>query len=152
MSWNMNARKRDVSQIHDKQVSVFCEMLVNIRSFRYYGWDDFFLARLHAMTDSLVPAQQKLVVMKAVNSALVITFPCIPATALFIISYYQTNVSPSVQFQAVVMSLLNTFRCVSFNFMQSPCARFVTICQGTHCGICHQACERSPPPTTLSGA
>jgi len=128
MSWNMNARKRDVSHIHDKQVSVFCEMLVNIRSFRYYGWDDFFLARLHAMTDSLVPAQQKLVVMKAVNSALVITFPCIPATALFIISYYQTDVSPSVQFQAVVMSLLNTFRCVSCNFMQSPCARFVTIC------------------------
>jgi len=110
MSWKMNALKHDVSLIHDKQVSVFCEVLANIRSFRYYGWDDFFLARLHAMTDSLVPAQQKLVVMKAVNSALVIAFPCIPATAVFLISYYQTNVSPSVQFQAVVLSLLNTFR------------------------------------------
>ena len=110
MSWKMNALKHDVSLIHDKQVSVFCEVLANIRSFRYYGWDDFFLARLHAMTDSLVPAQQKLVVMKAVNSALVIAFPCIPATVVFLISYYQTNVSPSVQFQAVVLSLLNTFR------------------------------------------
>lgn len=110
MSWIMNKLKQDVSLVHDKQVSLFCEVLANIRSFRYYGWDAFFLGRMHSMIDSLVPAQQKLVLLKSANSALVIAFPCIPATAVFLISYYQTNAPPSIQFQAVVLSLLNTFR------------------------------------------
>jgi ABC-type multidrug transport system fused ATPase/permease subunit len=110
MSWKMNALKHEVSQIQDKQASLFCEVLANIRSFRFYGWDAFFLDKLDRMTDALVPAQRKLVWMKAVNSALVIAFPVIPATVIFVISYYETGVGPTLQFQALVLSLLNTFR------------------------------------------
>jgi hypothetical protein len=110
MSWQMNRLKHDVSKIQDKQASLFSEVLANIRSFRYYGWDSYFLKRLHLMTDELIPAQQKLVIMKAVNSCLVIAFPMIPATALFVSSYYDTGKGPTIPFQALALSLLNTFR------------------------------------------
>lgn len=119
MSRKMNALKHDVSQIQDKQASLFCEVLANIRSFRFYGWDAFFLEKLDRMTDELVPAQRKLVLMKAVNSALVIAFPVIPATVIFVISYYETGVGPTLQFQALVLSLLNTFRYVLYSLVIS---------------------------------
>jgi hypothetical protein len=112
MSWKMNMLKHEVSHIQDKQASLFCEVLANIRSFRFYGWDSFFLQKLNLMTDALGPAQHKLVLMKAVNSALVIAFPVIPATVIFVISYYDSGAGPTVQFQALVLSLLNTFRYV----------------------------------------
>jgi len=111
MSWLMNKLKHDVTEIQDKQASLFGEVLANMRSFRYYGWDSYFLKRLHGMTDALIPAQQKLVIMKAVNSCLVIAFPLFPAIALFVASYYDTGKGPTVPFQALVLSLLNTFRC-----------------------------------------
>lgn len=120
MSWKMNSLKRDVSQIQDKQASLFSEVLANIRSFRYYGWDSYFLKRLHAMTDALIPAQQKLVVMKALNSCLVIAFPVIPATVLFVSSYYRTGKGPTIAYQGLVLSLLNTFRCSCHNCSAYP--------------------------------
>ena len=122
MSWKMNNLKHDLSQIQDKQASLFSEVLANIRSFRYYGWDAYFLKRLHEMTDALIPSQGKLVVMKALNSCLVIAFPVIPATVLFVSSYYRTGKGPSIAFQGLVLSLLNTFRCAPRNRFTYPCS------------------------------
>jgi ABC-type multidrug transport system fused ATPase/permease subunit len=119
VSSQMNTLKDGIRRVQDKQVSLFCEILGNIRSFRYYGWDDFFLTKLHGMTDSLQPAQHKLAVLNAVVAALVIAFPIIPSLVIFLISYYTTYVSPSVQFQAVLLSLLNTFRCACFTLFQT---------------------------------
>jgi ABC-type bacteriocin/lantibiotic exporter with double-glycine peptidase domain len=121
VSSQMNTLKDGIRRVQDKQVSLFCEILGNIRSFRYYGWDDFFLTKLHGMTDSLQPAQYKLAVLNAVVAALVIAFPIIPSLVVFLISYYTTYVSPSVRFQAVLLSLLNTFRCACFTPFQANC-------------------------------
>ena len=113
MSKKMSEMKMVVRLAHDKQVTLFIEVLSSMWFWRYNGWDDYFLSKLHAITDSLAFSQLKLVAMKAVNSTVVIVFPCIPATVVFVIVYYQTNASPTQQFQAVVLSLLNTYRCAS---------------------------------------
>ena len=46
--------------IQAKQVSLFFEVLQNMRPFRFYGWDSFFLDRLHKLTDQMVPMLMRL--------------------------------------------------------------------------------------------
>jgi ATP-binding cassette, subfamily C (CFTR/MRP), member 1 len=110
MSIKMTSLKHDLNQVQDKQVSVFYEVLANIRPFRFYGWDSFFLQRLDQLTEDLIPIQSKIVLLKAFNVTTVVCFPCVCSLAVFLVRYYETGSFSNLPFQSTVLSLLNTFR------------------------------------------
>ena len=110
MSSKMTSLKRELNMVQDKQVSLFYEVIANIRPFRFYGWDLFFLNRLNEMTDALIPIQNKIVILKALNVTTVVCFPCVCMLTVFLVRYYETGSFSSTIFQATVVSLLNTFR------------------------------------------
>jgi len=62
----VRARKA-ISEIESKQISVFVEVLENIRTLRFYGWDAYMLNKLHKMTDAMSPLRRKLISLKMLN-------------------------------------------------------------------------------------
>ena len=62
----VRARKA-ISEIESKQISVFVEVLENIRTLRFYGWDSYMLQKLHKMTDAMAPLRRKLIFLKMLN-------------------------------------------------------------------------------------
>jgi ABC-type multidrug transport system fused ATPase/permease subunit len=62
----VKARKA-VSQAEGEQVAVFVEVLENIRTLRFYGWDTYMLQKLHTMTDAMASLQQRLIFLKMLN-------------------------------------------------------------------------------------
>jgi hypothetical protein len=100
MLLKMASLKRELNIEQDKQVSLFYEVLANIRSFRFYGWDLFFLNKLNILTDALIPIQNKILVLKALNVTTVVCFPCVCSLIVFIVRYYETGSFSSTTFQA----------------------------------------------------
>lgn len=110
MSLRMTSLKKELNMVQDKQVSMFYEVLANIRPFRLYGWDKFFLSRLDKLTEALIPVQNKVMVLKALNVSTVIIFPVVSSLIVFIVRFYETGSFSDNVFQGTVLSLLNTFR------------------------------------------
>lgn len=81
----VRARKA-VSAVESKQVSVFVEVLENIRTLRFYGWDSYMLQKLNNMTDSMMPLRRKLIFLKVVNIG--VSFIVSPFMALVLLSLY----------------------------------------------------------------
>ena len=110
MSLYMTALKQELSVVQDKQVSLFYEVLANIRPFRFYGWDRFFLNRLNTLTDALIPIQNKILILKALNVTTVVCFPCVTSFILFLVIFYTTGTMSTPTNTSTLLSLLNTFR------------------------------------------
>jgi ABC-type transport system involved in cytochrome bd biosynthesis fused ATPase/permease subunit len=81
----VKARKA-VSEVEAKQTSLFCEVLENIRTLRFYGWDTFMLQKLHAMTDAMEPLRRKLIILKMLNIGT--SFLVTPMMSLVLLSAY----------------------------------------------------------------
>jgi len=110
MSLYMTALKKELSVVQDRQVSLFYEVLANIRPFRFYGWDRFFLNRLNEMTHALIPIQNKILILKALNVTTVICFPCVASFIVFLVIFYTTGSMSTPTNSITLLSLLNTFR------------------------------------------
>jgi ATP-binding cassette subfamily C (CFTR/MRP) protein 2 len=110
MSLKMTSLKHQLNAVQDKQVSVFYEVLANIRPFRFYGWDEYFLQSLDRLTAALTPIQNKITVLKALNVTLVVCFPPMCSLVVFLLRFYETGSFSSTLFQSTILSLLNTFR------------------------------------------
>ena len=59
--------RKEVSNAENNQASVFVEIIENIRTLRFYGWDSYMLRKLHAMTDAMVPLRRNLIFLKMLN-------------------------------------------------------------------------------------
>jgi ABC-type multidrug transport system fused ATPase/permease subunit len=110
MSLYMTALKQELSVVQDKQVSLFYEVLANIRPFRFYGWDRYFLDRLNNLTDALIPIHNKILILKALNVTAVVCFPCVASFILFLVIFYTTGSMSTPSNTITLLSLLNTFR------------------------------------------
>jgi ABC-type multidrug transport system fused ATPase/permease subunit len=119
MSLRMTSLKHEMSCAQDRQVSLFYEVISNIRPFRLYGWDVFFLDRLNKLTEQLAPIQRKIMVLKALNVSTVIIFPCFVSLIVFIVHFTETGMFNSTVFQNTLLSLLNTFRYPLLNLPSS---------------------------------
>ena len=96
--------------VQSKQVSLFFEVLQNMRPFRFYGWDAFFLDKLNKLTDEMAPLLVQLGIFKSLNLALV--FACPPLMGIAIFGHYTVtngrDLPASIAFPC--LSLFNTLR------------------------------------------
>ena len=94
--------------IQSKQVTLFFEVLQNMRPFRFYGWDAFFLGKLNKLTDEMAPLLMQLGYFKSLNLALV--FACPPLMGIAIFGHFtkSSDLLPGVAFPS--LSLFNTLR------------------------------------------
>jgi ABC-type multidrug transport system fused ATPase/permease subunit len=96
--------------VQSKQVSLFFEVLQNMRPFRFYGWDAFFLDKLNKLTDEMAPLLVQLGIFKSLNLALV--FACPPLMGIAIFGHYTVtngrDLPANIAFPC--LSLFNTLR------------------------------------------
>jgi hypothetical protein len=101
----VRARKA-VSAVESRQVSVFVEVLENIRTLRFYGWDSYMLLKLNDITDSMMPLRRKLIFLKVVN--ITVSFIVSPLMALVLLSLYAAkNGKLDKNFTFLVQSLFD---------------------------------------------
>jgi ABC-type multidrug transport system fused ATPase/permease subunit len=94
--------------VQSKQVTLFFEVLQNMRPFRFYGWDAYFLLKLNKLTDEMAPLLLQLGVFKSLNLALV--FACPPLMAIAIFGYYTKSTDLPATIAFTTLSLFNTLR------------------------------------------
>jgi ABC-type multidrug transport system fused ATPase/permease subunit len=94
--------------IQSKQVTLFFEVLQNMRPFRFYGWDEFFLGKLNKLTDEMAPLLVQLGYFKSLNLALV--FACPPLMAIAIFGHYTKSIDLPAGLAFTTLSLFNTLR------------------------------------------
>ena len=96
------------NDVQSKQVSLFFEVLQNMRPFRFYGWDAFFLGRLNKLSDEMAPLLIQLGIFKSLNLALV--FACPPLMGIAIFGYYTKTKDLPATIAFPALSLFNTLR------------------------------------------
>jgi len=97
------------NEVQNKQVSLFFEVLQNMRPFRFYGWDAFFLSKLNKLSDEMAPLLMKLGIFKSLNLTLVFSCPPLMAIAIFG-SYSQWTGKLPATLAFTTLSLFNTLR------------------------------------------
>ena len=119
----VRARKA-VSEVENKQISVFVEVLENIRTLRFYGWDSYMLQKLHRMTDAMVPLRRRLIYLKMLNIGT--SFIVSPLMSLVLLSTYAVkNGKLDSSFLFLVTSL---FDITKYSLLALPSA--VRACSG----------------------
>ena len=96
------------NDVQSKQVSLFFEVLQNMRPFRFYGWDAFFLGRLNKLSEEMAPLLIQLGIFKSLNLALV--FACPPLMGIAIFGYYTKTRDLPATLAFPCLSLFNTLR------------------------------------------
>jgi ABC-type multidrug transport system fused ATPase/permease subunit len=95
--------------VQSEQVTMFFEVLQNVRSFRFYGWDALFLRKLHALTDQMEAFLMRLAMFKSFNLILVSALSQLLCIVMFgTLSKQNGALTPKLAFTA--LSLFNTLR------------------------------------------
>jgi ABC-type multidrug transport system fused ATPase/permease subunit len=95
--------------VQSEQVSLFFEVLQNIRSFRFYGWDAVFLRKLHSLTDRMEMFLLQLGSYKSFNLILVSALSQLLGIVMFGILTKQIG-ALTAELAFTALSLFNTLR------------------------------------------
>jgi ABC-type multidrug transport system fused ATPase/permease subunit len=90
ISMSLTKAKKAINAAESKQVSTFVECLENIRTLRFYGWDNYMLQKLHRMTDDMMPLRLRLLKFKVINIA--ISFLASPIMCLTLLMVYACTI------------------------------------------------------------
>jgi ABC-type multidrug transport system fused ATPase/permease subunit len=92
-----------------QQVVLFFEVLQNVRSFRFYGWDAFFLRKLHGLTGQMESLLAQLGMLKSFNYVLTSALSPLLCIVMFgFLSKQMGTLTAELAFTA--LSLFNTLR------------------------------------------
>jgi ABC-type multidrug transport system fused ATPase/permease subunit len=95
--------------IQSEQVTMFFEVLQNVRSFRFYGWDTLFLHKLNKLTNQMEKFLMRLALFKSLNLILVSALSQLLCIVMFgTLSKQMGALTPKLAFTA--LSLFNTLR------------------------------------------
>jgi ABC-type multidrug transport system fused ATPase/permease subunit len=112
--------KKDINCAESKQVSTFVECLENIRTLRFYGWDNYMLQKLHRMSDEMLPLRLKLLKLKVANIA--ISFLASPVASMVLLYVYAFTISdtPRSINQPIYFAVLQMFDLIKFPLLLLP--------------------------------
>jgi ABC-type multidrug transport system fused ATPase/permease subunit len=100
--------RKAVSEAEVKQAAVFVEVLENIRTLRFYGWDTYMLNKLHALTDAMQPLRRKLIVLKMMNiGTSFIVSPLMVYVLISSFAFTTGQFNPTTNFLFLVQSLFD---------------------------------------------
>jgi ABC-type multidrug transport system fused ATPase/permease subunit len=111
--------KKEINAAESKQVSTFVECLENIRTLRFYGWDNYMLQKLHKMSDEMLPMRLQLLKLKVVNIA--ISFLASPVMCMVLLLLYAFVISDirSIN-QPIYFAVIQMFDLIKFPLLLLP--------------------------------
>ena len=114
--------KKAINSAESKQISTFVECLENIRTLRFYGWDNYMLQKLHRMTDDMLPLRQRLLKFKVINIAIsFLASPTMCLTLLFIYACTIGGTSDAMKINiSIVYAITNMFDLIKFPLFLIP--------------------------------